>query len=93
MRNQVICEAIETRHVLSFTYDNVARTVEPHAHGEDYDGDSSLRAWQLTGTGRGWRMFHIDKMSGLSITGQSFAGTRPRYNPNDKDLRTTYCRL
>lgn len=93
MRNNTICQAIDSKHLLSFTYDGTPRLVEPHAHGEDHDGDTSLRAFQVRGTGTGWRMFHIDKMIGLLVSQQSFSGPRPDYKRNDKDLAAIYCQL
>lgn len=93
MRNHTICEAIGNLRLLSFSYDGVQRVVEPHAHGEDLDGDTSLRAYQVRGTGRGWRMFHTDKIYGLSMLQEGFSGPRPGYNRNDQHLSLIYCQL
>ncbi len=82
------------RRVISFTYDGRARTVEPHLLGYDDDGDLTLSAWQLSGgSGRGWRDFHVARLSGLSTTGSIFAGARPEYNPRDKTIVRIVCRL
>jgi predicted DNA-binding transcriptional regulator YafY len=89
-----ICDAIRDRKVISFHYKGRVRTVEPHLVGYDADGDLTLSAWQLSGgSGVGFRDFHVSKLSGLTITQQSFAGARPGYNPGDKTLKRIVCRL
>jgi len=93
MRNDTICQAIKNMRCLSFTYDGTPRLVEPHAHGTDADGDSCLRAYQLRGTGRGFRMFHTNKMRGLSVSQEGFAGPRPGYKRNDTAMSVIYCQL
>ncbi|WP_367275167.1 WYL domain-containing protein [uncultured Erythrobacter sp.] len=89
-----ICDAIRDRQVISFLYKGRTRTVEPHLVGYDNDGDLTLSAWQLSGgSGQGFRDFHVSKLSGLTISPQTFAGPRPGYNPNDKTLSRIVCRL
>ena len=89
-----ICNAIRHRHVISFQYDGSIRRVEPHQVGDDHDGDQTLSAWQLSGgSGVGWRDFHTAKMSAPTPTGESFAGPRPGYNPNNKKMRRILCGL
>ena len=93
MRNATICQAIENRQILSFIYDGTPREVEPHAHGEDAHGDSSLRAYLVSGISQGWRMFHTDKMFGLSALQETFLNPRPGYKRNDSNLRVIHCQL
>ncbi|MGV2975113.1 WYL domain-containing protein [Roseibium alexandrii] len=89
-----LCEAIKNRQVVSFTYEHRVRTVEAHLVGYDGDGDLTLSAWQLSGgSGVGWRDFHVSKLSGLSITEQTFSGERPGYNPRDATLNRVVCHL
>lgn len=89
-----ICQAIAGRQVISFVYKNRTRVVEPHLLGYDSDGDLTLSAWQLSGgSGQGWRDFHVSKLAGLSITGQTFSGPRHGYNPHDSTLPQIVCRL
>ncbi len=80
---QGITTAIRGRNLLAFNYDGSTRIVEPHAYGIDGKGHPALSAWQLnqagdTGTS-GWRLFHIDKMSGITTLAEKFSGTRPGY--------------
>lgn len=80
---QTIAGAIDAKKVITFRYDLVTRTVEPHIVGYDRQGHLALSGWQLSGTGQGWRLFHLSSASGLSITDKTFAGPRRGYNHND----------
>ncbi len=92
MQNE-ICAAIKARKVITFHYKHQNRTVEPHILGYDSDGDLTLSAWQTHGgSSQGWRDFHVSKLHGLSITGQSFDKPRQGYNPNDSTLSRIVCR-
>lgn len=94
MDTGVICRAIASQSIIEFDYKNSRRRAEPHLVGVDSDGDVTLSAWQLTGgSGQGFRDFHVYKLSGLSITGATFPGPRPGYNPNDSTLVRIICRL
>ncbi len=83
----IICGAIRNRERLGFWLrvwsDVPRREVEPHLLGYDDDGELTLGAWQLAGgSGKGWRRFHVAKLTGLSTTGTNFSGARSRYDPN-----------
>lgn len=93
MLENEICAAIRNKKVITFTYNRTVRYVEPHLLGYDSDDDLTLSAWQIQGTGTGWRDFHVSKLSGLSTTGQSFSGPRPGYNPQDGTIKRIVCRL
>jgi hypothetical protein len=88
----IIEKAIQDRHLLAFTYDGLARTVEPHTYGIDSNGHLALRAFQVGGVSKsgeyvGWKMFHIDKIFGLSELPQSFDGSRPKFKRGDSAFR------
>lgn len=93
MRNPTICQAIQEQRCLEFTYKNQRRVVEPHAHGEDNDGDTSLRAWQTSGPKPGWRMFHTANMQSLSLSDTTFPRPRQNYQKNDSAMSQIYCQL
>lgn len=94
MSQEIICEAIREMKLLSFLYQGKRREVEPHLLGYDSDGDLTLSAWQLSGgSGRGFRDFHVSKLSGLAKGLTGFAGPRPGYNPNDQTIDRIVCRL
>jgi hypothetical protein len=95
--NQTICKAIEEQRVIEFHYDGLLRKVEPFCHGTSKRGKESLRGYQIGGASNSrnvpfWRLFTVAKMRGLSITNEHFTGSRPGYNPNDKDL-TVHCNI
>jgi len=88
------CDAIRDRRIITFRYKGTVRTAEPHLVGYNSDGDLTLSAWQLSGgSGQGFRDYHVKKVSGLTISKQSFVGPRPDYNPVDKTLPRIICRL
>lgn len=91
--DKAICAAIKNKDVVRFTYSGTIRKVEPHLLGYDADGDLTLSAWQLVGTGIGWRDFHVSKIVGLTTTGQTFLRARSGYNHNDQTLVRIVCRL
>ena len=92
--SQVIISAIQSRAVLSFRYKGKMRTVEPHLLGYDTKNHLTLSAWQLSGgSGVGFRDFHVSDMSGITTTGQTFAGARRGYNPNDSRMTRILARL
>ncbi len=92
--NDVIVTAIKDRRILRFTYEGRVRTAEPHLLGYDSDGDLTLSAWQLSGgSGRGWRDFHVSKLSLPAIVEGRSEAPRPGYNPRDETLDRIVCRL
>lgn len=97
MANEV-CRAIRNRRVLEFTYEGYNRIVEPHCHGRTQRGNECLRAYQTRGGSSSgkvpdWKMFTVAKMSGVSVSNNTFSGTRPGYNPNDKGMISIHCNL
>ena len=93
-----ISRAIREKRLLTFSYDGYSRTVEPHTYGIDVKGHESVRAYQVgggssSGEYRGWKMFHVSEMSGLSVTSAHFASARLDYKPGDKAFSTIYAQL
>ena len=89
-----ICAAIRDKKVIQFRYKGAIRRAEPHALGYDGSNILTLSAWQLAGgSGQEFRDFHVDKLSELATTGQTFASARQGYNPNDPTLSRVVCRL
>jgi len=84
--------------ILSFTYKNNPRVVEPHAYGKGSDGNDLLRAYQVGGyssSGRlpKWRLFEVSEIHNLSTTGEKFNGARPGYRRNDQIIDLIYAQL
>ena len=93
-----ISRAITEKRLLTFSYDGFQRTVEPHTFGVDKKGHEAVRAYQVgggssSGEYRGWKMFHVSEMSGLSVSSTNFASARPDYKPGDKAFSTIYAQL
>lgn len=93
MQHSVICTAIRERRLLRLTYDLKSRLVEPHAYGVTKDGNEVLRAWQESPFPPDWKLFRLDKASGISITDTHFSGPRRDFERGDRALHQTYCEL
>ena len=96
--NATICRAIHDRAVLQFSYDGRSRIVEPFCHGVSTAGYDVLRAYQIgghseSGSAPRWRLYRVSEMSGLCRTGNTFAGIRPGYNPQDQQMLRVYCHV
>ena len=96
--NTILCQAISERRVVRFYYDGGVRDVEPNCHGCSKDDNDLLRGYQVggyssSGDSIAWKMFRLDRMSGLVTTAATFRGPRPEYDPNDNSMATVYCCL
>ena len=97
--NPLLCSAIRHRRVITFYYDGGRRTVEPYCHGASEAGHDLLRGYQTagyssSGAPQGWKMFRLDEFSGLAMTDEVFAATRPEYDPSrEEKMATIYCRV
>jgi hypothetical protein len=96
MRN-FFMQAIKTRQVVSFTYKGIDRVVEPHAVGVTSKGNEVIRCYQIAGghvtPGHEWDLCTLSKITGLSMTGQSFDGPRQGYKRGDRGMVTIYAEL
>ena len=94
---QTIISAIQSRHVLTFTYNGIARTVEPHAVGVSSTGKNVLRCFQTQGghikAGHEWDLCDLAKIINLSDTGIVFSGARPGYKKGDKGMTRIFAEL
>jgi hypothetical protein len=96
--NQTIVSCIRQSHLISFIYDSHPRIVEPHAYGISKEGHELLRCYQVAGSGVtcqgvGWHHMTVSKMIGITDTGNSFSGTKPKYNRDDPSMSTIFARL
>jgi predicted DNA-binding transcriptional regulator YafY len=94
--NNTIVSAIQNKQLLSFQYDNVTRTVEPHTYGRDKKGNDVVSAWQLSGKSGdppAWRLYEVSRLAGLRVLPQHFANARPQYKRNDSRMTTIYAQL
>jgi hypothetical protein len=88
-----ITDAINRKRMLHLDYHGTSRTVMPHILGHAGTGQLSLSAYQVSGTGHGWRMFHLDDTSKVEITGKGFGRPRHDYNPDDPAFDEIVARL
>lgn len=96
--HDIICEAIEKKRLLQFSYDDLTRIVEPHLLGRKTSGKDALSAYMVDGYSESesepyWRNFTVDEIEFLVMLEETFAGARDGYNPNDKTMEEIYCRL
>lgn len=92
-----LVDAIKTRSVISFKYDNTLRLVEPHMLGMSLSGKVALRGYQLSDGGTkldpGWTVFVLAKVQGLSTTGNVFPSARLDYRRDDAGMRHIYAQV
>ncbi len=85
-------ESIENRLVLEVEYPPGVRLIEPHALGIGSSGQTLLRAFQTDGASASgesphWKLFRMDRMKSLSVTGQKFFGPRDGYKRGDRAMK------
>ncbi len=93
-----ICSAIDKSQLISFTYDDHSRVVEPHTYGENQKGNSALRGYQIRGGSEsgeyhGWKIFLRDEMHGVTVLEEKFSGTRRGYKRGDRAFATIWCQI
>ena len=96
--NDIICEAIEKKKLLQFSYDDLTRIVEPHLLGRKTSGKDALSAYLVEGYTESdrepyWRNYSVEKIDFLVMLDETFTGVRAGYNPNDETMEEIYCRL
>ena len=96
--NHTIVQAIQEKKLLSLTYDNISRVVEPHIYGKSANGKEYLRCYQIKGghkssTKHDWELLEVSKVTSLSETGDCFLNARPDYVRSDKRIKTIYAQL
>jgi hypothetical protein len=47
--NDLICDAIRSRHLLRFIYDGYERVIEPHSHGINPANHEVVSGWLVGG--------------------------------------------
>ena len=89
--------AVQQRKIITFKYDDdeKPRTVEPFIHGKSEGGKLLLRGFQVKGSSdsaeeSGWKLFDVEKMKEVKITGRGFAPKRDKYNAKDEAMKEIY---
>jgi hypothetical protein len=96
--NGIICEAIEKKRLLQFSYDDLTRIVEPHLFGRKTSGNDVLSAYLVGGYTESdnepyWRNYVVEQMEFVIMLDESFTGSRTGYNPADNSMEEIYCSL
>ena len=94
----LLCEAIGTRRLLAFTYEQHTRVVAPYCHGFTRAGDEVLRAVQLRGSSRSGhfgtgKLWTVSKMRLVRTLSEGFIADDPDYEPNDSAMARIHCRV
>jgi predicted DNA-binding transcriptional regulator YafY len=94
----IICEAINHKRLLQFSYDDLTRIVEPHLLGKKTSGNTVLSAYMVDGYSESddepyWRSFVVDEIEFLVMLDEKFKTPREGYNPDDTTMTEIYCRL
>ena len=97
--NSLICEAIENKKVIEFTYDEHERIVEPHCYGIHKDTGSEvvcayqIAGYSLSGEKPPWRLYIVPDMSSIVITENHFDNPRHGYKKDDSRMSRIFCQL
>lgn len=96
--NELICQAIKERRLLSFTYDGHHRVVEPHCLGISTAGNSALRCYQTKGSSASgkvpaWHLMTTNKIVDLTLLDSVFAEPRDGYKRGDRGMSAIFEQL
>ena len=91
----LIKQAIENKQLLSFTYKDKKRLVEPYTFGQSKQGKDTLSAFQIDGgtTASGqecWRQFPLREMKNLTLLEETFENTREDYHVDNAKMSFIY---
>lgn len=92
---ELIKRAIQNKQLLSFTYEDCNRVVEPYTYGLTRNGKEALRAYQTEGESRsndslGWRLFLLSEIENMTLLNNKYSSFRQGYNPNDRGMSKIY---
>jgi hypothetical protein len=92
-----LVRATQEHRIVTFVYEDLPRTVEPHMVALHAAGEPVLIAYQTGGESRhgevpGWRTFILTEIGAVEPTGRSFPGPRPDFNPAYQELTEVFAR-
>lgn len=96
-KQMTICDAIQGRQLVEFSYGGHNRIVIPAAYGiHKTTGNRTLRGYQVGGTSNTrrppfWSMFTEDEMLGLTVLDETFDEVPSDYNPDDAHIDVICC--
>ena len=78
--SKITREAIQSKKLISFTYSDKERVIEPHVLGVS-KGCIQVLGYQIRGESSGqlpeWRRFDLSKAISLRVLTETFSGPRP----------------
>ena len=91
----IIKSAIENKQLLSFTYKDKNRLVEPYTFGQSKQGKDTLSAFQIEGGSDAsadmcWRQFPMREMKNLKLLDDKFENVREDYDPENARMSFIY---
>lgn len=91
----IIKQAIENKHLLTFSYHNKIRIVEPYTFGQSASGKDTLSAFQIKGGSDDsqnlcWRQFALREMKSLKLLDEKFDEVREDYHPDNAKMSFIY---
>ena len=91
----IIKQAIENKQLLSFSYQNKNRIVEPYTFGQSKQGKDTLSAFQIKGGSDDsqdlcWRQFSLREIKNLKLLDDKFENIREDYDPKNARMSFVY---
>jgi hypothetical protein len=95
--NSTLAHAVHNHRTVTFWYDGLIRTVEPHTYGITTAGHEAVRGYQTGGFSRttdrpGWRLYLLSDIRNLVAKGATFERTRPGYRSNDSRMTQIFAK-
>lgn len=94
---EALVHGVLGHRVLSFDYQGLRRTVEPHMVGVHEAGEAVLLGYQTggfshTGEVPGWRMFIVAEIDDVEIEDRAFPGPRPDFDASGARMVDVFAR-
>jgi hypothetical protein len=89
--NQAICEAVHQARVISASYHERKRHLEPHCHGLSAAGRELVLAFDRDAESPGCKAFAVEELANLHVLDESFS-SRPDFAGRiPRSIRTVHC--
>jgi hypothetical protein len=94
---EALVHGVLGHRVISFDYQGLRRTVEPHLVGVHEAGEAVLLGYQTGGVSRagelpGWRMFIVSEIDDVELEDRTFPGPRPDFSPSGQPMVDIFAR-
>jgi len=98
MHLDTLCKAVADKKRVSLRYDNYSRLVEVHTCGKLTTGEMAARVWQVSGGSvsgerSGWKMLHLDEITGVRIVDEISSAPRKGYKRGDRAFEVIRCQV